>query len=210
MSKQRRNNQIIYSKRNHNESDDEDESDISNNISVLNNSIFFYSDINNESALQLRLELKKLIDKHVVYSIQNTCDMIPIKLHINSPGGEVHHAIAIIDTIKTSPVPIHTIIEGEAVSAATLISVVAHKRYIHKNAHMLIHQLSSGFWGKMMELEDEFKNLKKYTKKLINIYKHHTSLTEEELKHILKKDILWDSKKCLKNGLVDEIIPSLI
>ena len=209
MSKYKRKN-YVYSKRNNGDTDDEDEPETSNNISVLNNCIFFYCDINNESALKLRLELKKLIDKHVVYSIQNTCDMIPIKLHINSPGGEVHHAIAIIDTIKTSPVPIHTIIEGEAVSAATLISVVAHKRYIHTNAHMLIHQLSSGFWGKMMELEDEFKNLKKYTQKLINIYKDHTSLTEDKLKPILKKDILWDSKKCLKNGLVDEIIPSLI
>lgn len=209
MSKYKRQN-YVYSKRNNGDTDDEDESDTSNNISVINNCIFFYSDINNQSALQLRVELKKLIDAHIIFSIQNRCDMIPIKLHINSPGGEVHHAIAIIDTIKTSPVPIHTIIEGEAVSAATLISVVAHKRYIHKNAHMLIHQLSSGFWGKMMELEDEFKNLKKYTKKLINIYKDHTSLSEEELKPILKKDILWDSKKCLKNGLVDEIIPSLI
>ena len=195
-----------YSKRVNNDTEDEDDDDISDTIAVVNNSIFFYSDVNTESALNLRIKLKKLIDKHLIFSIQHDCDPIPIKLHINSPGGEVHHAIAIIDTIKTSQVPIHTIIEGEAASAATLISVVGDKRYIHKNAHMLIHQISSGFWGKMMEFEDELKNLKKYTKKLVKIYKNHTTLTEEELKLIMKKDLLWDSKVCLNNGLVDEII----
>ena len=102
--------------------------------------------------------------------------------------------------------PIYTIIEGEAASAATLISVVGHKRFINSNAHMLIHQITSGFWGKMMEIEDEFKNLNLYMSKLKSIYENHTNLSEKKLNRILKKDIVWDSDTCLKYGLVDEIL----
>ena len=74
---------------------------------------------------------------------------IPIKLHLNSPGGEVKDAFVIVDIILKSEVPIYTIIEGESASAATLISVIGHKRYITENSNMLITIKSAvGFWGK--------------------------------------------------------------
>ena len=102
-----------------------------------------------------------------------------------------------------------SIIEGAAASAATLISVVCHERIIRKNAYMLIHQMSSGFWGKMEEIKDEIINLKKLSKNLKKIYKQHTKLDNKtsdiKLNHILKRDIWWDADECLKYGLVDEI-----
>ena len=188
--------------------DNEDEEEtIDERIEVLHNSIYFYTEITGDTAFKLRIELQKLITKHLTMNITHKLsEPMPIYLHINSPGGELHHALAIVDVILGSKIPIYTVIEGEAVSAATLISVVGHKRYINKNAHMLIHQLSSGCWGKMMELEDEIKNLKIYNNKLINIYKNYTNLKTTELKNILKKDISWTSQVCLKYGLVDEIL----
>ena len=38
-----------------------------------------------------------------------------------------------------------------------------------KHAHMLIHQLSSGFWGTMREFKDEMKNNKKLMKMIVNV-----------------------------------------
>ena len=175
-------------------------------IHVENNNIYFYSEIHSESILKLRIEMKKLIDKYLIFSVIHDCDPLPVKLHLNSIGGEVKDAMIIVDLILTSKVPIYTIIEGEAASAATLISVVGHKRYIHKNANMLIHQITSGFWGKMMEIEDEMKNLNLYMNKLKEIYRDNTKIAEKRLEKMLKKDILWSSSTCLKYGLVDEII----
>lgn len=190
-----------------NTAEDEDSDDLEDTyLYVEKNNIYFYSEIHSDSILKLRIEMKKLIDKHLIFSVLYECEPLPIKLHINSVGGEVKDAMVIVDLIKTSKVPIHTIIEGEAASAATLISVVGKKRFIHKNANMLIHQISSGFWGKMMEIEDEIKNLNLYMDKLILIYKNNTNLEEKKLNKMLKKDILWSSKTCLKFGLVDEII----
>ena len=68
-------------------------------IHVENNNIYFYSEINSKNILELRKELKILIDKHQIVSILNGCDLIPIKLHLNSPGGEVKDAFVIIDLI---------------------------------------------------------------------------------------------------------------
>ena len=70
--------------------------------------------------------------------------------------------------------------------------------------------MSSGFWGKMEEIKDEFLNLKKLSKNLKKIYKEHTKLnnkstSEIKLSEILKRDIWWDSEECLRYGLVDKI-----
>ena len=188
------------------EEETEEENDTAENIVVSENKIYFYTYIHTQSILSLRTELDKLIRKHLVFSINNDCDPIPIKLYINSLGGEVTNAFIIVDLIKTSKVPIHTIIEGEAASAATLISVVGHKRFITQNSHMLIHQIRGGVWGKMTEFEDEMSNMKMFSKKLKKIYRENTNLSKEELNRILKKEIEWDSKTCLKYGLVDEIL----
>ena len=111
-----------------------------------------------------------------------------------------------IDIIVNSHCPIYTIIEGYAASAATMISIVGEKRYIQKNSHMLIHQMSSGFWGKMEEIKDEIKNLNKLEERLTKIYKKYSNIPDKKYKNILKHDIWWSSKRCKKYNLVDEII----
>ena len=107
----------------------------------------------------------------------------------------------IIDTITNNKVPIYSIIEGSAASAGTLISVVAKKRFISKNAFMLIHQLSSVCWGKMSEIEDEFENLQELTEKIKNIYSENTKIPKKELNKLLQHDLWLNSSKSLKYGL---------
>jgi ATP-dependent protease ClpP protease subunit len=70
---------------------------------------------------------------------------------------------------------------------------------------MLIHQLSSSCWGKMSEIEDEFKNLTELMDKITKIYKEKTSIPKKELAELLKHDLWLDSDKSIKYGLVDEI-----
>ena len=86
------------------------------------------------------------------------------------------------------------------------MSVVAEERYIHEHAFMLIHQLSSGMWGKFEEMKDDMKNNEMLMKKIIGIYEEHTNIPKSKIKDILKRDLWWDAKTCLKYGLVDDII----
>ena len=99
-----------------------------------------------------------------------------------------------------------SIIDGYCASSATLLSMVCHERWMNKNSNILIHQLRGGCWGKYNELEDNFKNSKKAHKKLIKFYKQHSTLSEEDIRTWLKKDIEFTSKKALTLGLIDKII----
>jgi ATP-dependent Clp protease protease subunit len=86
------------------------------------------------------------------------------------------------------------------------MSVVAEKRYIHRNSFMLIHQLSSGMWGKFEELKDSIENCEILMQTIRDIYGKHTQIPKKKLDEILKRDLWFDADTCLKYGLVDEII----
>jgi ATP-dependent Clp endopeptidase proteolytic subunit ClpP len=174
-------------------------------VEIYKNHIYFYCGVTKKTCLKLNNELRKL-EYNILNNGQNILNKDKfIYIHINSFGGSVFAALSTIDTIQSLRVPIVSIIEGSAASAATMISICCNYRIILPNSLMLIHQLSSSTWGKMNELEDEMKNLKKLMKMITELYKKYTKLKPNKLDEILKHDIWWDSKECLKVGLVDEI-----
>ena len=181
--------------------------DDNNIVSSINNVIYFYSEVNRPKNLDLNRKIaamgKSLVNR------TNTLGLSappPIKLHINSFGGSVFAGFSTVDYILNSPVPVHSIIDGCAASAATIMSVVAEKRYMNKHSFMLIHQLSSGMWGKYEEMIDSMENCNLFMEMIRKIYSEHTKIPRKKLDEILKRDLWFDAETCLKYGLIDEII----
>ena len=177
-----------------------------NKVQVGRNRIYFYSEVNRPKNLELNKTLVTL--GNTLYNRGQSLDVDPgrIFLHINSGGGSVFAGLSSVDYILNSKVPVTTVIDGCAASAATIMSVVGHHRVMHKHSFMLIHQISSVMWGKFEEMKDDMKNSELLMETIIKIYEEHTRIPRSELKDILKKDIWWDAKTCLDYGLVDEII----
>jgi ATP-dependent protease ClpP protease subunit len=181
---------------------------LSESVSVRDNHIYFYCSVTKKNIVRLITSLRDVTKKLQYVKTDFGINNLKIYLHINSNGGSVFAALAAIDTIIASTIPIVSIVEGGAASAATLISVVCQERKVTPNSFMLVHQLSSGFWGKMEEIKDEFINLKKLMKTLTRIYKKHTKIDDSEettLKSLLKRDLWLSSKECLKYGMVDTV-----
>ncbi len=170
-----------------------------------NNHIYYYTEVNRDSVYDLCTLIKEAEEESILLSYKLNIDEIPIYIHISSYGGSVYAALNAIDIIKSCKVPVYTIIEGATASAGTLISIVANKRFIRPNAHMLIHQLSSQCWGKMSEIEDEYNNLVQLMEELKNIYIEHTKIPKKELNNLLKHDLWLTSSKCISYGLTDEL-----
>lgn len=176
-------------------------------IGKVDNHIYFYNGIYREAVLELNKELRTKSSLLLANShIQDLSEPIPIYLHINSYGGSVLDGFAAMDEILKCKVPVNTIIDGACASAATLLSVVGHKRCINKHALFLIHQLSHEMWGKYSELKEEMENLDMVMKMMKDVYKKHTKIPMKELNKILNHNLWFDAEKCLEYGLVDEIL----
>jgi ATP-dependent Clp endopeptidase proteolytic subunit ClpP len=98
---------------------------------------------------------------------QNTGQTV-IPIVIDSYGGQVYSLMAMIAAIKASRVPVATIIEGKAMSCgAILFSFGAEgKRYMDPDATLMIHDVSSGAWGKVEEIKSDAKEVERLNKKV--------------------------------------------
>ena len=175
-------------------------------IAVHENKIYYYAGVNRNSVVELNKKIGELESKSLTLGHNLDIDPPTLKLLINSGGGSITAGISSMDTILRCKVPVHTYVDGFCASAATFISVVGSYRFMSRNSYMLIHQLSSSLCGKYSEIEDEKKNLDLMMETIKSVYKEYTKVPMRKLDEILKHDLLWDAKMCLKYGLVDEVI----
>ena len=176
-------------------------------MEIVDNRIYFYANIYSDKTLQLNRTIRELSNKHLMESKQRGQEFVsPIYLNIYSYGGEIIAGLSCMDEILSCQVPLYTVVDGCCASAGTFLSVVGKKRYIKRNAFMLIHQLSSAVWGKYNEVQDEMKNLDMMMDIIKDIYGKYTKVPMEKIDELLKHDIYWKAEECLKYGLVDEIL----
>lgn len=171
------------------------------------NTISFYGEVNTVTAG----EISRLLTETDI-RLQNTKNLLGddytpiIHLKIRSDGGSLFEGLAILDRMRSLKSKIHTYVEGGAASAATLISVAGHKRYIGKNSLMLIHQLSAGNYGNFQQLEEQQENYRRLMQIIKSVYKQYTKMPMKTLEEILKKDLWLTAEECLHYGMVDEIV----
>ena len=175
-------------------------------IAVHENKIYYYSGVHRDGAVELNKKIGELQVRSLTMANNLDVEPYPIHLYINSGGGSITAGISSMDTILRSKVPIHTYVDGFCASAATFLSVVGSYRFMSRNSYMLIHQLSTNFWGKYSEFEDEKQNLDLMMKTIKRVYKEYTKVPMGKLDEILKHDLLWDAETCKSLGLIDEII----
>ena len=171
------------------------------------NIIYFYSSVDQKANFRLNKEISSIGRQMEMVAVKLGMEVPPpLHLRINSYGGSVFAAFGSIDYIMKSKTPIYTYVDGCAASAGTIMSVCGEKRFMGENAYMLIHQLSSGMWGKYQELQDDMKNSDNLMKRIKEIYDAKTKIPKTKMDDLLKHDLWWDAKTCLKYGLVDEIL----
>lgn len=133
-----------------------------------------------------------------------------IKMYINSPGGSVHSAFHLIDTMKMSRIPVHTIAMGLAASCGVLTLMAGAKghRYITQNTTVMSHQYSWGSKGKEHELMGMIKEFKLSTSRMIDHYKKCTGKNEKYIRKFLlpETDCWLSTKEVIKHGIADKVI----
>lgn len=132
-----------------------------------------------------------------------------LTLIINSPGGEMPSAFAIIDTIAGSRIPVHTVGLGQISSCGFLIFISGAKGYriLTPNTTILSHQWFWGNVGKAHELLGVTKQYNFINERMEAHYVRHTGLDIETIRtRLLPPTDTWLSADEAKEmGICDEI-----
>ena len=175
-------------------------------IRVEGRDIYFYVEVDEESVLELNMALTKL-DKELRKSfIDLGIDQTPeIRIFLHSPGGDLHAGMAAMDRIASMKCDTVTIADGYCCSAAAIMLLGGKTRAITPNSYVLIHQMSTEFWGKFEEIKDEMENCKMFQQHVQEICESKTGLPEKKIRRLMKHDLYLTASKCLKYGVVDKI-----
>ena len=150
-------------------------------------------------------------DEHIkrVYEAYDiTYNSKPINLYIDSYGGQVYQCFGLLGIMKSSKIPIHTIVTGCAMSCGFLISVAGHKRFGYPKSTYLYHQVSGGAVGKSKDLEDEVIEVLRLQEMIEDHTLEQTKISKSKLKRVYKNKTDWfiDTEEALKLKVIDEII----
>jgi ATP-dependent Clp protease protease subunit len=133
-----------------------------------------------------------------------------LTLMINSVGGDLSQAFALIDVMKNSKHQIRTIGVGSVISAAFLIfaSGTRGERFIARNTSIMCHQYSCSAEGKHHDLKAYNKEMESTNKRMANILKEATDL---ELKVIRAKllpptDVWLSPNDLITLGIADNYL----
>jgi len=171
--------------------------------------LYLFKDVENENVKELIESINKFNEeddsrekKEVGFERQ------PIELYINCFGGSAYDGMGLVDVIKTSKTPVHTIVMGYAMSMAFLIAAVGHKRYCHKHSTYMYHQVSAGTRGYVDSMKDDIEEFKRVEKMYDNTLLEHVKPIEDNLLKIKESKSEWymDAEEAAGIGLVDFVI----
>ncbi len=168
----------------------------------------------NESGIYLFMEdftessCKNAIDFILTQNIQER-PLKYLQLMISSHGGDFNACLALIDVMKGSKIPIHTVGLGIIASCGILTFMSGEKgyRYITPNTTILSHQYSSFSYGKEHELFAAVKSFEITTEQMIEHYKKCTGLPLKTIKEILlpPEDVFLTAEEAIKYKIADQI-----
>jgi len=123
-------------------------------------------------------------------TIRNCTENDVVKIHINSPGGDLLSTIQIIRALQETLATVICSVEGQCMSAATLIFLQADVVEVSEHSMFMFHNYSGGTFGKGGEMMDQLKYEAEWSKKMFgDIYDDF--LTDEELEAMFNNKDIW-------------------
>lgn len=132
----------------------------------------------------------------------------PIRIYINSPGGDVDAGYAMFDMVRFISCDVCMIGMGLVASAAALLylAVPAERRLALPNSTYLIHQPMSGMKGVATDIEIHARQIEKLRGKLDRLIAEQTGKTVDEVTKDTERDYWMDAEEAKQYGLVSRIV----
>lgn len=164
--------------------------------------IFIVEDITKEVASQLSALLLYFDNKN---------NELPIKIYLDSRGGDASGLANIYDIMQLIKSPIKTICTSKCYSAAAVILAAGAKgeRYAFKHSQIMIHGIQCAFpfpGHDITSSKNYYSFLKENNDNIMKILAKHTNHTLEKVKQDCVGDIWMDPKEALEYGIIDHIL----
>jgi ATP-dependent Clp protease protease subunit len=134
-----------------------------------------------------------------------------IPIEIDSFGGQVYSLMAMISAIKTSRVPVATIVQGKAMSCGAILASFGSEglRFMDKDSTMMIHDVSSFAFGKIEELKSDVREAERLNDKVYKMMARNCGKADDYFTKLIHdkghSDWFLDAEEAKLHGIVDHV-----
>ena len=155
-------------------------------------------------------ESAAILIRNLLY-LQRADAVAPIKMFINSPGGEVQSGLALYDVMRAISCPVHTVCIGTAASMAALLFVAGDRRDMLPHSRVMIHDplIGGGLGGSALSVKARADDLMRIRDITAEVISRHTGMTLEQVFALTASDTYFEAEAAVDAGLADRIITSL-
>lgn len=132
-------------------------------------------------------------------------DTSEIRLHINSPGGEVFEAIAIVNSLRTHQARVVAIVDGIAASAASVIACSADELVMGRNSELMIHDASGICLGTASDMRKLGDLLDHLSDNIASVYAEKGGGTSDEWRAAMLEETWYSAEEAVSAGLADRV-----
>jgi ATP-dependent Clp protease protease subunit len=187
------------------EEEDEDEKESKSSGADL-----LFSKMLKTRTILLSGEIKKDLAERTIRQLLLLEDMggEPIRIFIDSPGGDADAGFAIFDMIRFIKPPVWTIGMGLVASAAAIIQLASPKerRTGLPNSHYLIHQPLSGIRGVATDIEIHARELDKLRARINHLIADETGAPFDQVEQDTDRDYWMNADEAVSYGLISRVI----
>ncbi len=145
--------------------------------------------------------------RSTLQALPDTIDTID--LHINSPGGDVYEAIAIMNTLRQHSARIVTTVDGYAASSAGFIAVGASDELIvAENAEIMAHLPWALMIGDANDMRKMADDLERIGKNIASIFAARAGGTVDDWMAVLTAETWWSAQEAVDAGIADSVLES--
>lgn len=133
-------------------------------------------------------------------------DREPIRIYLDTPGGDVSAGLRVIDVIRASITPVHIINLGICYSMGFMIFIAGHKRFASENATFLMHDGSVSASGSASKTRDLMEFNDRVDGRLRSLVLSMTSISDEMYDAKIRKEWYMFADEAKELGVVDSIL----
>ena len=160
--------------------------------------LYLSGEINEHVAQEINIEMIRM---------QREDPLQDITMIVDSYGGDLFAAFAIVDCMEMLTCDIKTICMGKAMSAGQFIfsTGAKGKRFMSKHARLMLHNPIAGYEGSVPDIEVEIEELQKCRDLFVKHIAEHSGHTEAEIKDLIQRNKYLDAAEAIEMGFADGI-----
>ena len=133
----------------------------------------------------------------------------PVKVQINSPGGDMFEGIAVYNLLRAHPAKVTVEVMGWAASAASIIAMAGDEIRMGLGTFMMVHNAWGVVVGNRHDMLEASTLFEGFDSAIVDIYEARASIDRKAIEKLMDKETFMGPSEAVAKGFADAVDENL-